>query len=73
MDLQWHFPMDVHFGEIWCVVFCPESPGGPRSPRGTSRSCSSPWPAGGSGGCAAEVRRGPVVLGSNFPGNPLWS
>ena len=24
MDLQWHFPMDFHFCEIWCVQVCPD-------------------------------------------------
>ena len=29
-EFQWHFPMDVHVCEIWCVKVCPE-PGKSRS------------------------------------------
>ena len=24
MNVQWHFPMDCHFCEIWRVIFCPD-------------------------------------------------
>ena len=24
MDVQWHFPLEFHFCDFWCVIFCPE-------------------------------------------------
>ena len=24
MDVQWHFPMELHICDFWCVIFCPE-------------------------------------------------
>ena len=42
MDFQWHFPMDFHICDFWCVIFCPR----PAGPAG----CGAP----GRGTCAGR-------------------
>ena len=32
VDFEWHFPMDFHLCDFWCVIFCPEC----RAPRAAS-------------------------------------
>ena len=37
MDFQWHFPVEFHFYDFWCVIFCPDRRG--RDERGHSQGC----------------------------------
>ena len=39
---QWHFPMDFHFCDFWCVIVCPDPCAPPPQALRSRRACC--WP-----------------------------
>ena len=61
MDVQWHVPMEFHFCDFWCVMFCPEI-GGPL--RASHRSTTN---GGGTSGGKKRNQRKPVKTHKDKP------
>ena len=46
MGFQWHFPMEFHFCDFWCVIFCPEILTPDSDHKNSLQDISSQWLGG---------------------------